>query len=415
MSSPATAFLHYSAPPTTGGVEAVMAAHARVFLRHGYPVTVIAGTGEPEALPAGAELVLLPELSSQHPDILALSAELEAGSLPAGFECWVERLANLLRPVVRRADNLIVHNVFSKHFNLPLTAALFRLLEEGSIRNCLAWCHDLSWSSPGSRHKVHPGFPWDLLRTCRADVRYVAVSEERRQEVLETLQCPAEQVRVIYNGVDAAELLGLGEKCARLLEGAEWRDSDLFLLMPVRITRAKNIEFAMQVVDALRQRGRRAAALVTGPADPHSAEGGAYFDSLLELRGRMALEEIFTFAARGADGQAAELSAKEVGQLYRACDLVFLPSHREGFGMPVLEAGLAGVPVLASDQVPAARELGAAAVLRYPGGASADEVAGLIIEQMESLPQTAFKRQVRQSLTWEALFESDIEPLLQVG
>ena len=42
-----TAILHYSAPPVVGGVEAVISAHAEVFQRNGYPVTVVAGRGDP--------------------------------------------------------------------------------------------------------------------------------------------------------------------------------------------------------------------------------------------------------------------------------------------------------------------------------------------------------------------------------
>ena len=49
---PRTAILHYSAPPVVGGVEAVMLAHARTFVAAGLEVTVIAGRGEQQALPA---------------------------------------------------------------------------------------------------------------------------------------------------------------------------------------------------------------------------------------------------------------------------------------------------------------------------------------------------------------------------
>jgi len=39
------AMLHYTCPPVVGGVEAVMADHARLFAARGYQVTVITGRG----------------------------------------------------------------------------------------------------------------------------------------------------------------------------------------------------------------------------------------------------------------------------------------------------------------------------------------------------------------------------------
>src|SRR5689334_3500077 len=176
-----TLFVHYTAPPVVGGVEAVIEAHARVFQAAGYPVTIAAGRGEASALPAGTGLERIPEMDTQHADILDISAGLEQGYVPPGFAPLRDRLTAALRPIVRGFDVVIVHNIFTKHFNLPLTAALMRLLEEeGQHQRWLAWCHDLTWTSEHAREKVFPGRPWDLLRAYRPDLHYVTVSEQRR-------------------------------------------------------------------------------------------------------------------------------------------------------------------------------------------------------------------------------------------
>ena len=62
MTPPKTAFLHYTAPPIVGGVEAVIQAHSQVFLEAGYPVTVVAGWGENAALPPGAVFLRIPTM-----------------------------------------------------------------------------------------------------------------------------------------------------------------------------------------------------------------------------------------------------------------------------------------------------------------------------------------------------------------
>merc|ERR1712060_355831 len=56
----------------------------------------------------------------------------------------------------------------------------------------------------------------------------------------------------------------------------------------------------------------------------------------------------------GVDGSCRFLGAKrgqELTDLYKACDVVIVPSHNEPFGLVVLEAWAAGKPVVVSDQV----------------------------------------------------------------
>jgi predicted glycosyltransferase len=56
------AILHYSVAPVVGGVEAVIQAHAALFVEAGFQVTLIAGVGEQDALPAGVELIRIPAI-----------------------------------------------------------------------------------------------------------------------------------------------------------------------------------------------------------------------------------------------------------------------------------------------------------------------------------------------------------------
>src|SRR5690606_12542189 len=61
-------------------------------------------------------------------------------------------------------------------------------------------------------------------------------------------------------------------------------DAGLNVLMPVRVTQAKNIEYALRVTAALKAAGQRPRLIVTGPPDPHDAQSMACFRSLLALR-----------------------------------------------------------------------------------------------------------------------------------
>ncbi len=61
------------------------------------------------------------------------------------------------------------------------------------------------------------------------------------------------------------------------------------------------------------------------------------------------------------------LERPQLAALYRRASVVVLPSDREGFGLPVVEAMACGTPVIASD-IPALREVGGAAALYCPPG-----------------------------------------------
>jgi glycosyltransferase involved in cell wall biosynthesis len=408
------ALLHYSAPPVIGGVEAVMLAHARLLLNAGYHVGVIAGRGAADALPPGIEFHLVPEIDSQHPVITQLSMVLEQGRIPTDFNDQVARLMDVLSPIVSHYDHVLVHNVFTKHFNLPLTAALHELLDRARFPHTVAWCHDFTWTSDHSRSKVHPGYPWDLLRTRRTDVAYVTVSQRRQLALAKLFHCDPGQIQVAYNGVNAEVLWGLSAEGRQLAERLQILDSDLILLMPVRVTQAKNIELALRVVAVLKSRGCRVRLIVTGPPDPHDTASMAYFRSLKQLQRELAVthEARFVFESGPNPQQPYMIDEQLVAELYRLSDAMFMPSHREGFGMPILEAGLMGLPVICTD-VPAAEEIGGEDVLWFKANDTAETVAELILAWTERSQEHQLRRRVRQNYTWAAIFEHDIAPLLK--
>jgi glycosyltransferase involved in cell wall biosynthesis len=219
---------------------------------------------------------------------------------------------------------------------------------------------------------------------------------------------------VIYNGVDAAEVLGLSTGGLALVTLLGLLDSDLNLLMPVRVTRAKNIEYAMHTAAELRAMNCRVRLVVTGPPDPHDQESMRYFESLQELREQLGLVEEVRFVFEcGTDVQhPLIIDAGVVGELYRASDVMFMPSHREGFGMPVLEAGLTGIPVVCTD-VPAAREIAPGDATLIDAADTPREVATQILRWAEQDRVHRLRRRVRRGYTWGSIFKRDIAPLLR--
>ncbi|MBI5830382.1 MAG: hypothetical protein HZB20_12790, partial [Chloroflexi bacterium] len=128
MNKQAVALIHYSAPPVVGGVESVLAHHARLMADHGHAVRVLAARGDPwdERIP----FIRLPLIDSRHPRVLAVKAELDAGRVPPDFAALSGDIARALRPALDGVELLVAHNVCSLNKNLALTAALQALSRE---------------------------------------------------------------------------------------------------------------------------------------------------------------------------------------------------------------------------------------------------------------------------------------------
>jgi len=124
------AILHYATVPIVGGVEQIMATHARLFEKKGHSAYIIAGRGDPEA--AGIKGIIIPEIDSRRPEIAQVQKALMNGEADAlaEFERLTQTIQDLLAEALEGTDICIVHNAFTLHKNLPLTVALARLAEK---------------------------------------------------------------------------------------------------------------------------------------------------------------------------------------------------------------------------------------------------------------------------------------------
>lgn len=80
--------------------------------------------------------------------------------------------------------------------------------------------------------------------------------------------------------------------------------------------------------------------------------------------------------------------------------------------MPVLEAGLLGMPVFSSEKVPAALEIGGQDIVQFSPEADANQIADMISQCMRENPTLRLRRHVRQQLTWQHIFQAQILPLI---
>ncbi len=399
--------LHYTAPPVTGGVEVVLGQQARLLADAGHRVRIIVGRGG--STDPRVEVVRVPLADTRHPAVLAARASLDRGSVPPTFAPLVAALAADLRSTVADLDVLVAHNVCGLHFNLPLTAALREIAGEPRGPALVAWQHDLAWTSvPYSQH-LHPGYPWDLLRDPWPRTTYVAVSEARQKEQMRLSGLPLERVRVVPNGVDVGRLLGLHPSTRRIVESLGLPGARPVLLVPARVTRRKNLELAIRVVAELRRLGDDPLLIIPGPSDPHDPAASGYLERLqaLALAVRVADAVHFLAVDRGRS-----TSRRVVTDLYRIADALLLPSHDEGFGLPILEAAVSRLPVICAD-IAALRELAGNDATYFDPAADPSAVAVLIRARLANEPVSRLADRVRREYGWPAIYATRIEPLLR--
>jgi glycosyltransferase involved in cell wall biosynthesis len=378
-------------------VETIVGVHARLLRERGHDVRVIAGRGDAS---------IVPELDSRHPEVERLARELARGRKDAAaFEALQNAVASGLRPLLADRDRVIVHNVLTMPFNLPAAAAL---VEAGP--SLLAWTHDLAWVNPRYKAYRRRGRPWNLLHEAQPGVRYVAISKVRQREICSTLGLSPRQVPVVPDGIDERAFLEVGASARRLLQRAGLERASPLVLVPLRITPRKRIELALRAAAVLRKRHPRLGVLVTGPLGPHSAENRAYGEQLLELRRSLRLDDVVGFCFEQAEGDRHPVSDSDMAQLFRVADVVLIPSESEGFGLPVLEAGLARAPVVCTD-LDVLREVTAGGAWTFSMRAGADAVAESVDAALRSR-NSRLRKRVQNEYTWSSVIDK-LEALLR--
>ncbi len=220
----------------------------------------------------------------------------------------------------------------------------------------------------------------------RAEMVAVA-SEWTRRDLMEHYGLPGHKVQVIpVPPVLAAYPDPSHEDVAAVKRG--FRLPEEFVFYPAQTWRHKN---HIALLDAL-------ALLRTRFGDVHLVSSGTLNDFYPEIARRA--EEL------GLAGQVHFLgfvSPLELQCLYRSCRCVVFPSLFEGWGMPVSEAFLAGVPVACSNVTSLPEQAGDAALLFDPR--RPEEIADAIYRLLtdEPLRRDLVERGKKRAagLTWE--------------
>ncbi|MEX2301410.1 MAG: glycosyltransferase family 1 protein [Bryobacterales bacterium] len=307
----------YLIPGGVGGTEIylrnLLSALARIDRRNQYFVFTNRETG--------------PDLCPQ-----AGNFEIVTGKVPARFRplrlLWEQSV------LPAQASRLEIDVMFSPGFTSPLIC-------RGAGVTVI---HDLQHRKQPENFGAFERRAWDFFvwGSVKRSRRVVTVSESSRRDIIEAYGVDPAHVRVVRHGVES-DFLNLqgnpryGEDLLRKAGVPEGR----YLLAVSTVHPHKNWQRLLEAYAHLLREGRREHLVVAGLA------GKAWQDlnnRLLdaELAGRVHL--------LGWQPREVLLS------LFRFAEALVFPSTFEGFGMPVLEAMAAGIPVVCSD-IPPLREI----------------------------------------------------------
>ena len=162
----------------------------------------------------------------------------------------------------------------------------------------------------------------------RADA-YIAISSEMKNFFEKSLSIPEKNIHIVFNGINKQKYQAVSRDArrdAKISFGIS--PTDMVLTLPARLDHSKGHRYA---IAALRQlaRDRKVVALFPGT--------GTDADEIRRLAHQSPEDErTFRFL-----GQLPDLV-----QVFRAADILLLPSHNEGFGLVIAEGMMSGgVPV----------------------------------------------------------------------
>ncbi|WP_346836762.1 glycosyltransferase family 4 protein [Microbulbifer sp. SAOS-129_SWC] len=352
--------LGYRSHPYCGGQGVYLHYLSRALVEAGHSVDVISGAPYPELDPR-VRLIKMPGLNlfeSEHPTRALRLRHLLSwadfsewwGKLSGGFVepyTFGRRVARYLREHGSRYD--IIHDNQSLCYGL-LDIEKAGLPVVATIHHPITRDRQLALDAApdwGYRLLVRRWYSFlrMQIRVSRKLRHIVTVSRQSERDIVEQFGVPAEQIQLIYNGIDTDVFRPQAQitRNPRRLMTTASADQPL-----------KGLRFLLRALAKLRRRYPDLELLVVGKLQ----SGGATEQLLEELQ------------LGGAVQFVSGISNREMANYYAAAGIVVCPSLYEGFGLPAGEAMACGAPVISSDGGALPEVVGDAGVV-VPAGDSA--------------------------------------------
>jgi len=179
------------------------------------------------------------------------------------------------------------------------------------------------------RNEIGYGLKWEKDVIQRAD-KIIAVSEFTKNEIITAYKINEKKIKVIYNGTFNKNIKFSQEELEQFKNKLRIPKDFGIILFVGNIIARKNIDMLLRAFKEIKY--RKSILIIAGFGDFSQY---SRLSEKLEVQNRM----IFTGKVNNIDLQ----------KLYNICDLFVLPSKLEGFGIVLVEAMVAGKPIVATN------------------------------------------------------------------
>lgn len=220
---------------------------------------------------------------------------------------------------------------------------------------------------------------------CRKSSAIITISDFSKREIVKYTKSKAQKIQVTPLAADPQFSEPLSPRTRKQLLGAFVPDEIPYILSVANTYPHKNMHMLVDAFGLLTDKLPHNLIIV---GNPHRAE-----DKLKDSLSKLKYKKRFM--------RLQNLSKQQLAALYQGADIFVFPSLYEGFGLPVLEAMISGVPVVTTNKA-STPEVGGDYV-QYVDSISANEIAKQIVK-IAKWSDSYREQKITDAMQWAAAF-----------
>lgn len=172
-------------------------------------------------------------------------------------------------------------------------------------------------------------YTYKFRQACLRADKVIAISEQTKRDIISFLHIPENKIEIVYQGCDPIFGLPVQEDVRQVVRG-KYRITSPYILYVGSIEERKNLLLLTKALKALKE---DISVIAIGKRTPYTEVVETYIREN-NLSDRVHLLNNIPFS--------------ELPAFYQMASLFVYPSFFEGFGIPILEAQLSKIPVIAA-------------------------------------------------------------------
>jgi len=246
---------------------------------------------------------------------------------------------------------------------------------------------------------------WSIKKSCQWARKVIAVSENTKRDLMKLYKVPKEKIKVIYEGINP-EISNIQYPISNKISNSKFQNTKYeildtkYFLFVGRLEERKNIRGIIEAFGVLKEKYNLPHKLVLAGKFGYGEESIKHKVSSSKFK-----EEIIL---------TGYVSDEEKWEFLKNTDVFLFPSFYEGFGLPILEAQSAGVPVVTSNISSMSEVAGEGAVLVDPKDTNAIAEAVYKLISDESYKNDIIEKGLEnvKRFSWEKCAESVAQMLM---